>query len=103
MARYAFLMECKPGCEEEYAKRHQAVHPELLEHMKQLGVRNYSIFMDGNRLIAFLETDDFQKTMQALSEHPANRRWQAFMSDILVQENGEPKMRLIDNEVFFMP
>ncbi|AQS54802.1 MAG: L-rhamnose mutarotase [Novibacillus thermophilus] len=102
MARYIFLMNCKPGFEEEYKKRHKAVHPEMLKALKEVGISNYSIFMDGTKLYAYLEVDDFHRAMADLEKHPANRRWQKFMSDILEQENGGPKMTLIPEEVFHL-
>ncbi|MFD2655023.1 MULTISPECIES: L-rhamnose mutarotase [Gracilibacillus] len=103
MARYMFIMECKEGSQEEYKKRHQAVHPELLEALKEVGISNYSIFMDGTKLYAYMEVDDYHRAMKELETNPANRKWQAFMSDILaMDEKGDPKMYLIDQEVFHL-
>ncbi|MCF6411396.1 L-rhamnose mutarotase [Pseudalkalibacillus salsuginis] len=103
MGRYAFLMQCKKGEEEEYKRRHENVYPELLKALKETGVSNYSIFMDGNHLYAFMEVDDFDEAMGSLENHPANIKWQEFMSDILVMdETGNPKMHVIKDEVFFL-
>ena len=41
--RFAFKMFLKPGCEEEYQKRHNAIWPELVKMIKDGGVSNYSI------------------------------------------------------------
>ena len=41
--RFAFKMFLKPGFEEEYAKRHAAIWPELKQMIKEQGVGNYSI------------------------------------------------------------
>lgn len=101
MARYLFMMQCKPGCEQEYVVRHKAVFPELLETLTRLGIRNYSIFMRGTQLYAYLEVDDFDSAMNELALEPSNRRWQEYMSDILVTENGNPAIDRIDNEVFY--
>lgn len=103
MARYIFLMECKEGSEEEYIKRHKAVYPKLLAALKEVGVSNYSIFMDGNQLYAYMEVDDFHKAMDKLEDNPANIKWQKYMSDILGMDKGNnPKMHLIDQEVFHL-
>ncbi|WP_163539501.1 L-rhamnose mutarotase [Gracilibacillus sp. YIM 98692] len=103
MARYMFVMECKEGAEEEYKKRHQEVHPELLDALKEVGISNYSIFMDGTKLYAYMEVDDYHRAMKELEGNPANRKWQAFMSDILaMDEKGDPQMYLIDQEVFHL-
>jgi L-rhamnose mutarotase len=102
MARYIFLMKCKPGSEDEYKRRHKNVYLDLLEALKDVGIRNYSIFMDGNLLYAYLEVNDFHKAMGDLERHPANQRWQTYMSDILEQKDGAPKMSLIKEEVFHL-
>jgi L-rhamnose mutarotase len=57
MARIAFVMKLKPGCEEIYARRHDEIWPELVESMKRRGTRNYSIYRHGLMLFAYLETD----------------------------------------------
>ncbi|MDL4840159.1 L-rhamnose mutarotase [Aquibacillus rhizosphaerae] len=103
MARYIFRMECKKGSEEEYKKRHEAVHPELLKALKEVGISNYSIFMDGNQLYAYMEVDNFHEAMERMESNPANIKWQTYMSDILGMDNGNnPKMHLIDQEVFHL-
>ena len=44
MIRKAFVMTLKPGCRDEYERRHNPVWPEMREVLKGHGVRNYSIF-----------------------------------------------------------
>lgn len=45
MKRFAFKMYLKPGCENEYAKRHAAIWPELEKQLvENQGISNYSIF-----------------------------------------------------------
>ena len=44
MQRVAFKMRLKPGCEEEYKVRHDALWPELAIVIRESGVRNYSIY-----------------------------------------------------------
>ena len=53
MRRFAFKMFLKPGCEEEYAKRHAAIWPELKQMIKEQGVSNYSIYWDRDTNILF--------------------------------------------------
>ena len=38
--RFAFKMFLKPGFEEEYARRHAALWPELRQQLSAAGVRN---------------------------------------------------------------
>ena len=42
MKRFGFKMQLKPGCEQEYERRHAAIWPELVEMIHAAGVKNYS-------------------------------------------------------------
>ena len=69
-------MILKPGCEEEYAKRHAAIWPELKQMIKDQGVGNYSIFWDKetNLLFAYQECEgegNSQDTRQFARHHSA--------------------------------
>ncbi|TDQ42652.1 L-rhamnose mutarotase [Aureibacillus halotolerans] len=103
MKRYMFIMSCKPGSEVEYEKRHKEVFPEMLEALQRNGFHNYSIFMEGNTLYAYVETNDLEAANKRMEAEPANTKWQSYMSDILeMDENGQPKMKLIQHEVFHL-
>jgi len=102
MARHFFRMQCKPGCEQEYVERHKAVFPDLLDALKRVGVSEYSIFMEGTNLYAYMVVDDYDKAMAELGTDPANVRWQAFMRDVMVTDENGAKVDVIDNEVFYL-
>jgi len=77
-------MKLKPGCAEEYRKRHDAIWPELVEILRQSGVIEYHIFLDEETLSLFA----FQKKSPAepgfqLTQHPVVRRWWAHMADLM--------------------
>lgn len=57
MARRAFMMRLKPGCEATYKEKHDQIWPELVDQIHRSGTRNYSIFRRGLDLFAYLETD----------------------------------------------
>jgi L-rhamnose mutarotase len=46
MARVAFKMKLHEGQTAEYKARHDAIWPELSSLLKDVGVSNYSIFLD---------------------------------------------------------
>jgi L-rhamnose mutarotase len=46
-------MFLKPGLESEYAKRHNAIWPEMKALLKETGVNDYSIFWDRETNIHF--------------------------------------------------
>lgn len=97
--RVSFKLAVRPGFEEDYRRRHEAVYPDLLQAFRELGVKTYSIFMDGTTLFAYMEVEDFDTAMRALERHPANIRWQAFMADILIAGEDGRTMEILP-EVF---
>ncbi len=86
MQRIAFTMRIMPGTEEEYRRRHRHVWPELLADLKQAGCQNYSIYLRGTELFAYMEVDDFQHYLESMAASHASERWEAQMSDILIRE-----------------
>lgn len=48
MERMAWKGRIKPGCKEEYIKRHNEIWPEMVEVLKSAGICNYTIFAEGN-------------------------------------------------------
>ncbi len=49
MSNYAWVLEVRPGYEEEYKKRHDEIWPELSSALTSLGISNYSIYYDYKR------------------------------------------------------
>ena len=85
MQRIGFVMRVRPGQEAEYRRRHQAVWPEMLRALKDAGCSNYSIFMRGRELFAYLEVEDFDVFRQTLAVNEGSQRWEAHMAGIMEQ------------------
>jgi len=83
MERVGFTMRLLPGQEAEYRRRHAAVWPEMLALLKSAGCRDYSIFIRGDDLFAYLEVDDFGAFRATVGESPVNDRWQAEMAALI--------------------
>ena len=83
MTSYAWILEVRPGCEDEYLKRHDEIWPEMTEALKESGIRNYNIFRYGLTLFGYFETDDLEKTQTFLAENDVNARWSEFMAPIM--------------------
>ena len=104
MQRVAFRLWVKPERLDEYKAIHRQVWPELLRDMREAGIRNYTIFADGNELFGYLECDDWAKTTEALAKSETNRRWQEWMKDYLatpVDPQSAKPLKLLE-EVFRM-
>jgi L-rhamnose mutarotase len=83
MERVGFTMRILSGKEAEYRRRHAAVRPEMLDALRAAGARNYSIFLRGFDLFAYLEVDDFAAFRVLMAANPINDRWQADMADLI--------------------
>lgn len=83
MASYAWVLEVRPGYEDEYKKRHDEIWPEMLQALRDAGIRNYSIFRHGLTLIGYFETDDLDATLATLRGSDVNRRWGEYMAPIM--------------------
>jgi L-rhamnose mutarotase len=83
MAQYAWVLEVRPGYEEEYVRRHQEIWPEMVGALREAGIRNYSIFRHGLTLFGYFETDDIEKTQEYLANSETNQRWSEWMDPIM--------------------
>ena len=81
--RYSFHLVIREEMMDEYIKRHKNVWPELLNLLKEAGVSNYSIFMDGIDIFGYWECDDLNRTLSIINNSEINKRWQYFMSDVI--------------------
>ncbi len=84
MGRVAFVMKLKPGFEEEYKRRHDALWPEMKRVLKEAGISDYSIFLDPKTLFLFAVQKRAEgSTADDLPGNPAVRKWWAYMKDIM--------------------
>jgi len=71
---YAWILEIRPGYEEEYKKRHDEIWPEMVQMLKDAGLRNYNIFRYGIKLFGYFETDDLNKSINFISNSEINKK-----------------------------
>ena len=83
MERVGFTMRLLPGQEAEYRRRHAAVWPEMLDALRSAGARDYSIYIDGDRLFAYLVVGDFDAFRASMAASAVNDRWQAEMASLI--------------------
>ncbi len=103
MKRYAFKMFLKPGCEQEYERRHKAIWPELKELLKNSGVYDYSIFWDKETNILFaVQKVKGDSGSQDLGTNPIVKKWWDYMADIMVVNPDNSPVSVPLNDVFYM-
>ena len=91
MSQYAWVLEVRPGYEDEYKRRHDQIWPEMVEALRSAGISNYSIFRHGLTLIGYFETDDLDAAIAALGKSDVNRRWGEYMAPIMKIEVDEAR------------
>ena len=92
MEKFAFRMRLKPGCKDEYKKRHDEIWPELVALLKEAGISDYSIHLDEetNMLFGVLWRTEAHQ-MDDLPSHDVMQRWWAHMADIMdTKPDNEP-------------
>lgn len=101
--RKAFLMTLKPGCREEYERRHNPIWPELADALKCHGVSNYSIFLDpeSDRLFAYAEMES-EELWNRIAQTDVCRRWWASMKELMLTNADDSPASIDLREVFHL-
>ena len=99
----AFRMKLKPGFEEEYKRRHDAIWPEMLAELRAAGISDYSIFLDPESLALFaVQARANDSTADDLPQKAIVRRWWAYMKDIMDTNPDDSPVSLPLTQVFHM-
>ena len=96
--RSAFVLRVRPDKIDEYVATHRDVWPDMLRALKESGIRNYSIFRDGNQVFGYFETDDAAASGEYMAAQEVSARWQDAMADLLeerVPDAGPPTLEEI--------
>ena len=105
MEKVVWRATVRAGMKEEYIRRHNEIWPEMVHALKEAGVCNYTIWMDGDELFGYYECEhgaDYAARVQA--ESPVVDRCNAYMKDVLIMEmdpeaGAQPRL----TPVFFLP
>lgn len=101
--KIAFKMRLKPGCKEEYRKRHNEIWPELKQLLRDHGVSDYTIFLDEETNILFaVQQQTGEQSSQDLGKLQVVQRWWAYMADIMDTNEDLSPVTTPLTEVFHM-
>jgi L-rhamnose mutarotase len=90
MERVCFTFELRPGAEDEYKRRHDEIWPELVEAIREAGIRNYSLFRRGSQVIAYAECHpDVATAFGKIGATEVNARWAEWFEDLIVSLTDE--------------
>ena len=96
-------MRLKPGCEEEYRRRHHAIWPELERELRAAGISDYSIYLDRRTgsLFAIQKLSD-NNTADELPKLDIMAKWWAYMADIMETNLDNSPVCMPLEEVFHL-
>jgi len=99
--RKAFRMSVHAGREQEYARRHQPIWPELEAVLLEHGVQTYSIYLDPatNDLFGYVEMESEERWNQVAATDVC-RRWWTHMRDLMPANPDHSPVSLELREVF---
>lgn len=81
--KYAWTWKVKPEVLDEYVQMHLAPWPEIMEEHSKAGIRNYSIFQNGNQFFYCFECDDVTAAFDYIDKSEACQRWNAITSKMV--------------------
>jgi L-rhamnose mutarotase len=93
--RSAFVLKVRPDKVDEYVEAHRNVWPEMLAALRDAGIRNYTIFRNGNEMFGYFESDDLEAAGAHMAAQEVNARWQDAMAGLLeerVPDAGPPAL-----------
>jgi L-rhamnose mutarotase len=106
-ARMMFRKKLDPAKIDDYITAHDEIWPEVVEDIRLLGMRNFSIFFDEVEceVFGFFEVDDLAEYDRVGSlRREDSVRWQEFMRSMsLDKESPNQGQRGIRREVFYLP
>jgi L-rhamnose mutarotase len=92
MRRHLQLVNVRPEKRERYLQLHGEVWPEVERRLTASNIRNYSIFIHGELLVAYFEYDgsDFSSDLAAIAADPVTQRWWKLTDECQMPFPGTP-------------
>lgn len=91
MEKFVWRATVREGMKEEYIRRHNEIWPEMVAALKEAGICNYTIWMDGNELFGYYECEkgvDFALKFQ--DENETVCRWEKSMAPVMQKSSAVP-------------
>ncbi len=85
MEHVMFMQKTRPEKRAEYIKAHAEAWPELLRAIRDSGIQREIIWMEGDRILIYMMTEDFQKAMATLGEKDIFKKWLGKMGPLLAE------------------
>ena len=93
----AFCLRLRPGGEQEYRSRHDALWPEMAAALSNAGILHFEIFLEPASMLLFaFQVRRADHRVDDLPKQVVWQRWQEHMADLLVQIDGKPERILLE-------
>jgi L-rhamnose mutarotase len=89
--RVGHVWRVKPGCAEEYRRRHRTIWPELETLLRSAGVLGYTIYLHGELVFSHMEVENYDALVDRLAHDPLAERWEEQFADILEYPDADPR------------
>ena len=86
MDRRIWKARLMPNMRDEYVRRHDEIWPEMIDELRAAGIRNYTIWNNGDELIGYYECEDLAQMHRIKAANPAAARWAESMQGIMEME-----------------
>ena len=104
--RYAKAVRLKDEKREFYIKNHANVWPEILNELKKIKVKNYSIYLKEDFMFGYLEYDgdNFDQDMAEMGKIPIVKKWTDLMIECFspFPNNENNNSWVMMDEIFYM-
>lgn len=92
MDKVVWRAKVRPGMQEEYKRRHDEIWDEMVKALKEAGICNYTIWMDGDELFGYYECKkgvDYALSFQ--QENPVVQKWEKSMEPVMQKYETVPQ------------
>ncbi|MDO8685768.1 MAG: L-rhamnose mutarotase [Clostridiales bacterium] len=102
--KYAWTWRIKEECIDEYASMHLNPWSEVLQEHSRAGIRDYSIFQNGNQFFYCFECDDAARAFEYLDKSEICQKWNVITSKMVEGsfDFSTPNPIKFLREVFFL-
>ncbi len=92
MDKVVWRAKVRSGMKEEYKRRHDEIWDEMVKALKDAGICNYTIWMDGDELFGYYECEkgvDYALSFQ--QENPVVQKWEKSMEPVMQKYETVPQ------------
>ena len=101
MERRIWKAHVFPGKLDDYIRCHEEIWPEMVEALRAAGVRNYSIWNNGDEIIGYYECPNLEAADAFRAGNETVQHWNEVMKDIMhMDEDAETGQMLCFRQIF---